>query len=238
MLQHAFVQALEAAATIGISHAACVAILMHLDLSGQWAPYSINKQRSVSAHDYVRGLKCCIFDLSVLFVPFMTACIWYKSDVINASTDSFAVSITKLACGYGLGKLWAFGVHYALHYFPALYQHVHRVHHCNPRSIVASSAWEDHPAEYIVMELPSFAICMLLFPTHFYVHLVHFAVHGWDGAAGHSGFKAPGVLGYLFDGEYHYYHHALLKVNYAEIEIIDKMFGLHHSQQRPKDSRE
>ena len=36
--------------------------------------------------------------------------------------------------------------------------------------------------------------------------------------------------GYLFDGEYHYYHHAHLTVNYAELEILDKLFGTHHSQ--------
>lgn len=37
--------------------------------------------------------------------------------------------------------------------------------------------------------------------------------------------------GYIFDGEYHYYHHAYLTVNYAELEFLDKMFGTHHSQQ-------
>ena len=37
--------------------------------------------------------------------------------------------------------------------------------------------------------------------------------------------------GYLFDGEYHYYHHAFLTVNYAELEILDQLMGTHHSQQ-------
>ena len=36
--------------------------------------------------------------------------------------------------------------------------------------------------------------------------------------------------GYFFDGEYHYYHHAHLTINYAELEILDKLFGTHHSQ--------
>jgi hypothetical protein len=56
------------------------------------------------------------------------------------------------------------------------------------------------------MEIPSFAIAVLLFPTHFRVHILHFILHGYDGASNHSGFAAPGILGYLFDGEYHYYH--------------------------------
>ena len=84
------------------------------------------------------------------------------------------------------------------------------------------------------MELPSFAITVLLFPTHFVVHLFHFVLHGWDGACGHSGFKAPGWLGAMFDGEYHYYHHAFLTVNYAELEFLDKLFGTHHSQRQTK----
>jgi len=84
------------------------------------------------------------------------------------------------------------------------------------------------------MEIPSFAIAILLFPTHFVVHLLHFALHGYDGASNHSGFSAPGFFGYLFDGEYHYYHHCYLNVNYAEVEFLDLLFGTHHSQLIPE----
>lgn len=38
------------------------------------------------------------------------------------------------------------------------------------------------------------------------------------------------LTGNLFDGEYHYYHHAHLTINYAELEFLDKLFGTHHSQ--------
>lgn len=61
-------------------------------------------------------------------------------------------------------------------------------------------------------------------------HFSPFRRHGWDGAAGHSGFAAPGWLGAAFDGTYHYHHHAHLTVNYAEIEILDKICGTHHTQ--------
>ena len=146
-------------------------------------------------------------------------------------------SATKLVAGYVLGKVWAFAVHYALHH-PALYR-FHRRHHLNPKAVVASAAWQDSFVEYALMELPSFGICVLLFPTHLATHLLHFAWHGWDGACGHSGFGgAPGLLGWLFDGEYHYYHHCYLTVNYAEIEVLDKLLGTHHSQQAGKSSSE
>jgi len=100
--------------------------------------------------------------------------------------------------------------------------------------LVASRAWQDSYTEYAIMELPSFALTVIAFPTRFYIHLLHFAWHGWDGACGHSGFCAPGVVGAIFDGTYHYHHHARLTVNYAEVEILDKLFGTHHSQKTKK----
>ena len=135
--------------------------------------------------------------------------------------------------GYIIGKIWAFAVHYALHY-PPLYKKWHRQHHCDPKMLVASRAWQDSYTEYAIMELPSFALTVLVFPTHFYLQLLHFAWHGWDGACGHSGFCAPGFFGAIFDGTYHYHHHALLTTNYAELEILDKLFGTHHSQRKKK----
>lgn len=31
-------------------------------------------------------------------------------------------------------------------------------------------------------------------------------------------------------GEYHYQHHRYYTVNYAEMEMLDKLFGTHHEQ--------
>jgi len=229
-LQHAVKHALISSGALLISHTICVAIVMYMDLTNKWAKYSINPNRNVSIDDYTIGLKSFVFDITCLFFPFMTFCFYVRDQEIRESSDSATWSLTKLACGYVLGKLWAFGVHYVLH-FPSLY-HLHRRHHCNPRAIVASAAWMDSKTEYAVMELPSFAMTVLLFPTHFHVHALHFVLHGWDGAAGHSGFKAPGILGALFDGEYHYYHHAHLTMNYAELEFLDILCGTHHTQHK------
>jgi len=236
MIDSALQRALQAASVLSITHLWCVSVVMYLDLSGKWAKYSMNKNRDVSYADYASGMKSFTVDLCLLFVPFMTLCFWYSADAIDGCVDTLPVSLAKLAAGYVLGKIWACAVHYALH-SPLLYR-FHKRHHCDPKKVVASAAWEDSFVEYAIMELPSFAITIILFPTHLWTHLMHFAWHGYDGCAGHSGFAAaPGLLGYLFDGEYHYYHHAHLNVNYAEIEFLDKLCGTHHSQKQQKNKK-
>jgi sterol desaturase/sphingolipid hydroxylase (fatty acid hydroxylase superfamily) len=228
----AFWQAIGAALILMLSHCICVGIVMYFDFSGKWEAYELSKSRSKSLsdrmYDYQIGIRKFCLDLVLLFVPCIAFCFWCKGDKIADSPDSMFLSFVKLLTGYALGKIWAFLVHYGLH-FPLFYQ-FHRRHHRNPKNLVASAAWDDSFVEYAIMEIPSFAITLLLFPTHYYWHLIHFAWHGWDGACGHSGFAAPGLLGACFNGEYHYHHHALLTVNYAELEFLDKLCGTHHSQ--------
>ena len=230
-VQAAFHLALQAASVLFVSHGIACAIVMHKDLSGAWDTYAINKKRPVDRrHSYWVGWKSFCVDLVALFVPLMTFILSFRVDAIQRSTDHWPMSIAKLLAGYILGKGWAFAIHYALHH-PRLYP-FHRRHHRAPAHMVASASWDDSFVEYAVMEIPSFALTLLLFPTNWVAHLAHFCLHGVDGASGHSGFAgAPGILGWVFDCEYHYYHHAHLTVNYAELEIIDKLFGTHHSQQ-------
>lgn len=197
---------------------------MYHDLTGQWGNYAINKRRTATADDYFRCWKSFCVDTLFLFIPVLTACFALNADKIKNCRDNILVSLIKLVFGYVLGKIWASVVHYALH-TPLLYKY-HKRHHQDTKVLVASAAWEDSFVEFAIMELPSFALTVCLFPTHFVTHLCHFCLHGYDGAAGHSGYSgAPGIFGYLFDGEYHYYHHLHLNVNYAELEFIDKIMG-------------
>jgi hypothetical protein len=199
-------RAIMAAGALLASHVICTLIVMYHDLSGKWKDYAlVNEKRTVgSVSDYLWGLKSFMADIVFMFIPFMTCCFTFRQEEIDTAPDSIGMSLLKLFCGYYLGKLWATAVHYALH-LPSLYR-FHKRHHSMTHALVATKAWEDSWAEYMVMEIPSFAIAVLLFPTHFQVHLLHFILHGYDGASNHSGFAAPGILGYLFDGEYHYYH--------------------------------
>jgi len=228
-LVQAFQHALQAALTLVVSHAVGVGIVMYMDLSGRWERYAICKSRSKKTMaDYWPGWKSFCVDLVLVFIPCVTLLIWFQADAIFRSRDTVPQATAKLVSGYVLGKIWAAGAHYLLHH-PRLYA-IHRRHHQKPAHLVASSAWEDSFIEYAVMEMPSFGLTLCIFPTLWWMHLMHFVWHGMDGASSHSGFKAPGLLGFLFDGEYHYYHHAHLTVNYAELEILDKLFGTHHSQ--------
>ena len=193
-LWFAFDHALQAATSLMISHGLAVALVMYMDLSGKWTPYAICKSRPKKhAFDYWKGCKSFCVDLIALFIPCMTWSIWYKADAIFQAQDNLYQSAIKFMSGYVLGKIWACAIHYILHH-PKLYQ-FHRRHHQKPANMVASSAWDDSFVEYAIMEIPSFGLTLFCFPTHWWVHLAHFALHGMDGAAGHSGFKAPGILG-------------------------------------------
>lgn len=232
MIQALF-RSIQAASLLTVSHLICVYYIYYNDLvTKQWAKYALNKKRIVTKKHYIDGLINFCFDVIFLLIPCLTLCFHRSGDAISNCEDNPVVSIGKLAAGYVVGKIWAFGVHYLLH-MPWLYK-IHRAHHLNTKVLVASAAWKDSFLEHALMEVPSFAMGIILFPTHMNIHLMHFVFNGYDGAAGHSGFAGMGGLNAIFDGEYHYYHHSRLTVNYAELEFLDKLCGTHHSQKESK----
>lgn len=193
-----FSTTLSFAGTLAVTHtAACLAIAW-LDFSGAWREYALDRERKASWADYVRGFRSFFANLVVVFVPVVAAVVYVRRDAILLSPDAAWVSALKLVAGYIAGKLWAFAAHYVLHM--KRFYHLHKAHHPSAASLVASHAWLDSWAEYVIMEIPSFALPMLLLPTNFYAHLLFFTWHGIGAAGDHSGFKAPGWLGALFDG--------------------------------------
>ena len=195
----ALFRACQAAASLVIAHLLGVGYIMYMDLSKRWAPYALCKSRPTKTMmDYLPGLQSLAFDIAFLFIPCLTVCLWFQSDAIVFDTttmdaQAFVHSAIKCVSGYVLGKLWAFVIHYILHH-PRLYKY-HKKHHQKPADLVASAAWDDSAVEYAIMELPSFCLTLFAFPTFWWFHLAHFALHGLDGACGHSGFKAPGIMG-------------------------------------------
>lgn len=197
-MQHMFPYSCYCASALAISHALACLFVAFMDLSGRWTEYALDKERKVSLSSYLRGLRSFCANLCVLFVPIMAAVLAVRRDAILSCTDAWWVSAAKLYAGYTLGKIWAFGVHLALHTRPFYF--MHKAHHPRASSLVASHAWLDSWMEYLVMEMPSFCIMTLVLPTHFVVHLAFFCWHGIGAAGDHSGFKPPGILRYVFDG--------------------------------------
>lgn len=197
----ALLRASQAAASLVTAHLLGVGCIMFFDLSGRWKPYALCKTRAdKTIADYGPGLYSLTVDLITLFIPCLTLCVWFQADTIifqSSTTDLKNDNLVEAACkfvaGYALGKVWAFVIHYMLHH-PKLYRY-HKKHHQKPAELVASAAWDDSAIEYAIMELPSFCLTLFVFPTRWWVHLAHFALHGLDGACGHSGFKAPGIMG-------------------------------------------
>lgn len=216
--------------TLTFVHSACCLLIAWLDLCGQWKEYALCKHRVPSWSQYVAGFRSFFEDMFLVFLPGVTAVLYATGNYKNIAEceDPFILSALKTAAGYILGKFYAMAVHRILH-FPRFYW-IHKKHHATPTTLAASCAWLDSFAEYLVMEMPAFVMQIYFFPTHYIFHLAFFVWHGWGAAGDHCGFSAPGWLGWAFDGEYHYYHHTNVNVNYAEMEFMDKLFGTHSSQ--------
>lgn len=139
MIPTALVRASCAALSLFVSHCVCVSIVAYFDISGKWSKYALVENRaSKTVSDYLSGIKSFVADLLIVFIPVLALCFYYRENNIDNSTDTLLESAIKFCCGYIGGKLWATGMHYALHY-PPLYR-FHRRHHRSPKTFVASDA--------------------------------------------------------------------------------------------------
>ena len=100
MIEHAFQQALQAALALMSSHALCSAFVMYMDLSGKWSQYSMNKNRNATTAHYVEGWKSFCVDMTLLFVPFMTFCFWYRSKEVSGMSMTRAALELEVATSY------------------------------------------------------------------------------------------------------------------------------------------
>jgi cytochrome bd-type quinol oxidase subunit 1 len=83
MLEHSFSLAVQSALALAVSHGVCCGIIMHFDLSGKWAKYTLHKTRCVSVQDYLDGAKSFVADLFLLFLPVMTLCYYFRETEIR-----------------------------------------------------------------------------------------------------------------------------------------------------------
>lgn len=227
-----------------LSHSVTVAYICYRDLSGQWGKYSLIKNRPApTLLLYWRGYKKFVFDMAFMLFPALCVVCHYRwEDVAHATaSDPVWLGFLKQFVGYSIGELWVAGAHRCMHH-PYIYAAVHKRHHCPIKELVASVAWLDTQYEFVLGEIPALCMALLILPTNHIWHGLFFAYQGLGSAADHAGFafsddgEGENEGGWthwihqnFFDGEFHYMHHLNPKVNFAEEEWIDYLFGTHHT---------
>jgi sterol desaturase/sphingolipid hydroxylase (fatty acid hydroxylase superfamily) len=190
---------------------------------------------------YKSGFRSFLVDTLCFQLPALSLCTTARiSDIMRSTTeDTVIVSLLKMLLGYQIGRLWAAFAHRVMHLRP-LYRFTHKRHHVPIGELVASGAFEDSVIEYCLMEVPAMTLLFVVAPPSVPMLFLFFMWHGFSAASDHAGMSFTRENGgdwlhrNFFDGEYHYWHHKLSVVNYAESEWIDKIFGTHHSQRRVK----
>ena len=218
-----------------VSHVAAPMYIGWNDLTGNWKPFSIEKNRSVTFQHYVEGLKSFLVDVFLCGLPVLSFSLYWQYDRVVYSDDPWWFALLKLVVGFNGGRIWAMMAHRILH-LPLFYTRFHKRHHCLPTQMVASGAWLDSFVEFLFMETPSFHMMLWFFPTHLSVHVLFFMYHGISAAGDHSGHNFPDEKWFdqfFFDGEVHYMHHKYTTWNYAEVEWLDYLCHTHHTQ-RPQ----
>lgn len=111
---------------------------------------------------------------------------------------------------------------------PWLYRHVHSVHHMYdaPFSIVAANA---HPAEVVILAIPTFVGPLILSP-HLYTLMLWQLFRNFEAIDIHSGYELPYSLKSLFPAyagaQHHDYHHFMHSGNFASVFTwCDHLYG-------------
>ena len=128
-------------------------------------------------------------------------------------------------------------VHRLIH-VPALYQHVHKVHH-NSVNPAPFSSLSMHPVKHILYF--SGILIHFILPSNPILAMYHLYFAGYGAVVGHIGFHK-----WVLDDERrmdtntytHYLHHKYFEVNYGEGTVpLDKWFGTWHDGTPDGDAR-
>ncbi len=152
----------------------------------------------------------------------------------DEALPSRAALATQIAYFFLVEDYLNYWLHRALHQ-PWLYKHIHSVHHTYdaPFAVVAAYA---HPAEVVILAIPTFAGPALIGP-HLYTLLVWQLMRNLEAIDIHSGYELPGGFGTVFPGyagtAHHDYHHYMHSGNFASVFTwCDRLYGTHLGYQR------
>jgi hypothetical protein len=138
-------------AALVVSHLVTVAFIAHHDISGKWDRYSLKYQRS-TWRTYAQHLQSFFADVAFLLGPALLAFGYYYDAPLfeplclhgRPARDALRLVALALAAVLNnvINRLWAMGVHWAMHESKLLYRAVHKRHHCRIRDLCALSAWQ------------------------------------------------------------------------------------------------
>lgn len=146
--------ALVVCAALVASHLLAVAFIAHHDISGKWDRYSLKYQRS-TWHTYAQHFRSFFVDVACLLLPALLA-FGYAYDgplfeplLLHGRPARDVLRLVSLTLAAVLNnvinRLWAMGVHWAMHESKWLYRAVHKRHHCRIRDLCALAAWQVRP---------------------------------------------------------------------------------------------
>ena len=153
----------------------------------------------------VSVLVCCMYEIYI-------GALYYPPGIATTHTESSWGTIACTALGI---FMWSdthfYFAHRLLHEMPALYRHVHKIHHesYNPDPW---SGLSFHPIEAILYFSSLLIACVL--PIPYWAFWLHKTALLLTPANGHHGHDVV-VLSCLFGSEHHYLHHARFDCNYG-----------------------
>ena len=202
--------------------------IMYKDLKGDWENYKIHPDSLTDKNNKLIKYTLCIpYLLRDLFFLLPIFLFIYTSFNINFLTENFDLYgfayeiFIKCPIAYMIGNLWDMMIHRLWHQIPFLYKHVHKEHHINIAEMCSLSAWRDSWLEFI-FEIPgTFLIGPYFMRLNWLSHALIISSMGFISSIDHSGF----YVNYLIDSRYHYNHHLKPNNNFADIEVLDNLFG-------------
>jgi sterol desaturase/sphingolipid hydroxylase (fatty acid hydroxylase superfamily) len=133
----------------------------------------------------------------------------------------------ELVIGYLIYAVWMYWSHRARHGIPALWRHLHQLHH-SPQRIEILTAFYKHPVEIVLESITSSALLYVVLGISPLSVFIISTVSGVANLFYHWNISTPRWLGYVIQRpESHCIHHErdVHAFNYSELPLVDMVFG-------------
>jgi sterol desaturase/sphingolipid hydroxylase (fatty acid hydroxylase superfamily) len=194
------------------------------------ARVKIQPGKYASVADQARALRLLLASFVAVILPMLVvggSAIGLFGISRDRPLPSTPTLLTHLAFFLLVEDYLNYWLHRALH-SPWLYKHIHSVHHEFNAPFALAAAYA-HPAETVILAIPTFAGPALIAP-HMFTIFVWQLLRNYEAIDIHSGYELPFGLKTLFPAyagadhhDYHHYHHS---GNFASVFIwCDRMYG-------------